>query len=103
MYLSGIHLGHIERGLPDPTLHLVCRGICRQQGDSRRVRLPITINLLCLLKEQLRTSTRYTPIEQRNACYGHCLHWPSMGSLEQANFYQILAGLTSLCLSTRYR
>ena len=69
MYLSGIRLAHIERGLPDPTestsLHLVCRGIRHQQGDSRRVRLPITINLLRLLKEQLRSSTRYTLIEQR--------------------------------------
>ena len=69
MYLSGIRLAHIERGLSDPTestsLHLVGRGIRCQQGDSRRVRLPITINLLCLLKEQLQTSTCYTPIEQR--------------------------------------
>ena len=69
VYLSGIRLAHIERGLPDPTestsLHLVYRGIRRQQGDSRRVRLLITINLLRLLKEQLRTSTRCIPIEQR--------------------------------------
>ena len=69
VYLSEICLAHIERGLPDPTkstsLHLVCRGIRRQQGDSRRVWLPITINLLRLLKEQLRTSNHYTPIEQR--------------------------------------
>ena len=69
VYLSGIHLAHIERGLPDPTdshsLHLVCRGIRRQQGDSQRTRLPITINILRLLKEQLRFCTRYTPLEKR--------------------------------------
>ena len=56
VYLSGICLAHIERGLPDPTdsysLHLVCRGIRRQQGDSQRTRLPITINILRLLKER---------------------------------------------------
>ena len=69
VYLSGIRLAHIEQGLADPTesasLHLVCRGIRRQQGDNRRTRLPITINLLRVLKEQLRTSTCYTVMEQR--------------------------------------
>ena len=51
---------HIERGMADPTkstsLHLVCRGIHRQQGDGRGAGLPITINLLQVLKEQLRIS-----------------------------------------------
>ena len=60
VYLPGIRLDHIEQGLADPTesasLHLVCRGIRRQQGDNRRTRLPITINLLQVLKEQLQTS-----------------------------------------------
>ena len=60
---------HIERGMADPTkstsLHLVCRGIHRQQGDNQRTRLPITINLLRVLKEQLRISTFYTIMEQR--------------------------------------
>ena len=69
MYLSGIRLAHIERGMADPTknisLHLVCRGIHRQQGDNQRTRLPITINLLRVLKEQLRISTIYTLLEQR--------------------------------------
>ena len=69
VYLSGIRLAHIERGLPDPTdspsLHLVCRGIRRQQGDSKRTRLPITINLLRLLKQHLRSCTSYSLIEQR--------------------------------------
>ena len=69
MYLSGIRLAHIERGMADPTkstsLHLVCRGIHRQQGDNQKPRLPITINLLRVLKEQLRASTLYTTLEQR--------------------------------------
>ena len=60
-YLSSIRLAHIEHGLPDPTesatLHLVCRGIRRQQGDNQRIRLSITINLLQTLKEQLRLSS----------------------------------------------
>ena len=68
VYLSGIRLAHIERGLPDPTkspsLHLVCRGIHRQQGDHYRTRLPITINLLRLLKQQLQICCHYTALEQ---------------------------------------
>ena len=35
---------------------LVCRGIRRLQGDSQRTRLPITINLMHIIKEQLRQS-----------------------------------------------
>ena len=54
--------------MPDPTddslLQLVCRGIRRLQGDSQRTRLPITINLMRTIKEQLRQST-YTLQEQR--------------------------------------
>ena len=72
VYLSSIRLAHIEQGLPDPTesatLHLVCRGIRRQQGDNQRTRLPITINLLRTLKEQLRLSSYYTTLEQ-------CMLW----------------------------
>ena len=52
----------------DPTndnlLHLVCKGIRRLQGDNQRTRLPITINLMHTIKEQLRLST-YTFHEQR--------------------------------------
>ena len=69
VYLSGIRLADIERGTADPSKsipsHLVCRGIHRQQGDNQRTRLPITINLLRVLKEQLRISTIYTLLEQR--------------------------------------
>ena len=55
--------------MADPTkrtsLHLVCKGIHRQQGDNQRTRLPIAINLLRVLKEQLRILTFYTILEQR--------------------------------------
>ena len=59
---------HIENGYSDPTtdesLHLVCRGIRRQQNNSERTRLPITINLLRTLKDQLRSS-QMPLLEQR--------------------------------------
>jgi len=49
VYLAAIHLLHIEHSMPDPTddnlLHLVCRGLRCLQGDSQRIRLPITINI----------------------------------------------------------
>ena len=41
----------------DSLLQLVCRGILCLQGDSQCTRLPITINLMCTIKEQLRQST----------------------------------------------
>jgi len=59
--LAAIRLDHIENGYEDPKrdnlLQLVCRGIRRQQGDSQRKRLPITLNILRTLKEQLRQSS----------------------------------------------
>ena len=62
VYLAAIHLLHIETGFPDPTtdesLHLVCRGIRRQQSCVERARLPITINLVRTLKSQLRSSQK---------------------------------------------
>ena len=68
VYLAAIRLYHIENNMPDPTddnlLHLVCRGICHLQGDSQCTRLPITINLMRTIKEQLRQST-YTLQEQQ--------------------------------------
>ena len=60
VYLAAIHLMHMENGFTDLTtdesLHLVYRGICRQQSTSECVWLPITINLMRTLKSQLRTS-----------------------------------------------
>ena len=67
-YLASIHLMHIKNGCPDPTtdesLHLLCRGIRRQQSSSR---LLITINLLRTLKSQL-CSSQMSLLEQ-------CLLW----------------------------
>jgi len=61
VYLAAIQLNHIQNDYEDPTrdnlLQLVCRGICRQQGDNQRNRLPITLNILRTLKEQLCQSS----------------------------------------------
>ena len=68
VYLAAIRLMHIEHGLPDPTMDqtllLVCRGIRRHQQITERKSLPITIDILKLLKSYLRVST-YTVCEQR--------------------------------------
>ena len=69
VYLSGIRLEHLERGHLDPTddelLRLLCKGIKRSQGDTSRLRLPITINVLKDLKTQLRNYSSYTLVEKR--------------------------------------
>ena len=87
---------HIERGMADPTkstsLHLVCRGIHRQQGDNQRTRLPITINLLRVLKEQLRISTFYTIMEQR-------MLW-ALFTVAFYGFFRASELILSLCWST---
>ena len=68
VYLAGIRLTHLERGYSDPTsnepLRLLIRGVRRFQGESSHQRLPITINLLRTIKQQLRISN-FTLIEQR--------------------------------------
>ena len=67
VYLAGIRLAHFERGYSDPTsnepLSLMIRGVRRFQGESSHQRLPITINLLRTIKQQLRISN-FTLIEQ---------------------------------------
>ena len=67
VYLTAICLNHIECGMPDPTvddlLQLVCRGIGRLQGDNQHTCLPITVNVMCTLKEELHQSL-YTFLEQ---------------------------------------
>ena len=69
VYLSGIRLEHLEHGHLDPTddelLRLLCKGIKRSQGDTSRLRLPITINVLKDLKTQLRNYSSYTLVEKR--------------------------------------
>ena len=78
VHLAGIRLAHLESGYPDPTtdepLRLVIRGIQRLQGESPRQRLPITINILHTLKQQLCIST-FSPVEQRLGNIYNCLLW----------------------------
>ena len=66
VYLAATRLMHIKHGLPDPTvdqtLLLICRGIRRHQQITERKRLPITINILKLLKSYLLVSN-YTVCE----------------------------------------
>ena len=67
--MAGIRLEHLERGLHDPAddklLQLLCTGIKRSQGTTSRTRLPITIDLLCSLKTQLRNDSSYSLLEKR--------------------------------------
>ena len=69
VYLAGIWLEHLERGLEDPTkdelLHLLCTGIKRSQGVQTRTRLPITINVLKTLKSQLCHDSSFSALEKR--------------------------------------
>ena len=68
-YLSGVRLEQMERGLLDPTddelLQLLCKGIKQSQGDTSRLQLPITINILKASKTQLRIDSSYTLLEER--------------------------------------
>ena len=67
VYLAGIRLEHLERGLHDPTDNklLQLTGIKRSQGTTSRTRLPITIDLLRSLKTQLRNDSSYSLLEKR--------------------------------------
>ena len=69
VYLAGIRLEHLERGCQDPTndelLRLLCKGIKRSQGITRRTRLPITINILRTLKTKFREESSYSLLEKR--------------------------------------
>ena len=69
VYLAGIRLEHLERGLHDPTddklLQLLCTGIKRSQGTTSRTCLPITIDLLHSLKTELRNNPSYSLLEKR--------------------------------------
>ena len=69
VYLAGIRLEHLERGLEDPTkdelLQLLCTGIKRSQGVSKHNRLPVTITVLKTLKSQLRHDPSFSPLEKR--------------------------------------
>ena len=69
VYLAGIQLEHLERGFQDPTndklLQLLCTGIKRSQGGTSRTRLPITVNILRTLKNQLQSEESYSLLEKR--------------------------------------
>ena len=69
VYLAGIRLEYLERGCQDPIndvlLRLLCKGIKRSQGTTRRTRLPITINILRMLKTKLREESSYSLLEKR--------------------------------------
>ena len=68
VYLAGIHLEHLERGLEDPTkdelLHLLSTGIKRSRGVPTYARLPITINVLQTLKSKLCMTHHSLPGEK---------------------------------------
>ena len=89
VYLAGIRLEHLERGLHDPTddklLQLLCTGIKRSQGTTTRSRLPITINLLRSLKTQLRNDASYSLLEK--GCCGQHSHWLFMASSGPVNLH----------------
>ena len=101
VYLAGIRLKHIERGLHDPTnnqlLQLLCTGIKRSLGAGSRTRLPITVNLLRTLKTQLRSDESYSLLEK--GYYDLLLHWLFMAFLEPVNLHhQTCSGQTSTSL-----
>ena len=59
VYLAAIRHYHLENGFRDPLahtplLHYLERGIQRHQGDTSKVRLPITISILRTLQHALR-------------------------------------------------
>ena len=83
VYLAGIRLEHLERGLHEPTddklLQLLCTAIKRSQETTSCTRLPITIDLLRSLKTQLQNDSSYSLLEKR-LCSQHS-HWLFMASL----------------------
>ena len=68
VYLAGIRLEHLERGIKDPTkdelLHLLCSGVEKSQGAQTHTCLPITINVLKILKSQLCHDPSFSPLEK---------------------------------------
>ena len=63
VYLSAVQSLHIDRGLPDPLINCLqlqrlLRGIKRVQGSSSLTRLPITIDILHVIKRSLNLHSR---------------------------------------------
>ena len=69
VYLAGIRLEHLERGLHESTddklLQLLCTAIKRSQETTSCTCLPITIDLLRSLKTQLQNDSSYSLLEKR--------------------------------------
>ena len=69
LYIAGIRFAHTENSLPDPfqeapLLRLLLRGIKRTVGLSSRQRLPITMTLLCQIKEELARASDFLPSDK---------------------------------------
>lgn len=63
VYLSAVQSLHIDCGLPDPLINCLqlqrlLRGIKRVQGSSSLTRLPITIDILHVIKRSLNLHSR---------------------------------------------
>ena len=68
VYLAGIRLEHIQRGLHNPfsscpRLQLVLRGIRRKLALTPRPRLPITVDILRKVKRSLRHASDISPYD----------------------------------------
>ena len=68
VYLAGIRLEHIQRGLQNPfsscpRLQLVLRGIRRKLARTPRPRLPITVDILRKVKRSLRHASDMSPYD----------------------------------------
>ena len=76
LYISALHLLHIEHDLPDPTgdilLQYVVKGIKREQSSPPRQRLPITISTLRALKQALHNSSTLTVPDKRMLWAAFC-------------------------------
>ena len=85
VYLSGVRALHVEEGFADPLkktlrLHRVLRGIKRSHGSSTSTRLPITDNIMMVIRQSLNM-----------ACADHCMFWAActlgyFGFLRSAEF-----------------
>ena len=93
VYLATIHLMYKENSFTDPTtdesLHLVCRGIRRQQNSSKYVRLPITIKI-CKAADNNQSFANPQIVLLRchclnNICYGQHSYCNSMASAVQVS------------------
>ena len=69
MYLAGVRLFHIENHVADPTkeaplLHYLYTAIRRHSGDNKLNRLPITLQLLHVMKRELSRKQSLAPLDK---------------------------------------